>query len=377
MTNIAKLTEKLRIAMVGSYPPPYGGVSTTLMQLAVHLKSEKHDVRVFATSPEQANLTNDIYFFSARDKILTRNLLYKLKKFNPQLIHSHASTLRTSTTLFSIILGIPLIHQVYGERFPLQYERFSVFRKWKTRWLAKQAQMIICASADLAEFFLKLGVEKSRIYTIPCLLPIEVNEIIDEFTNLNESRPNLIILLTTGYYPFDNNHYGFDLIPEIALNLQEKGVDFIWFLVGQGSELQKETYSQKLIDAKVEDRVTFIGELDRPEILKLLHQSHVYVRTKYSDSFGIVIAEAHQLGCHCLIGDNNPYFQEGDRITRYKTGDETSLTNCLLEIINQINPQGLRSMDSQFSIEAKINYENIKQVYDKIITGSKEPTNES
>ncbi len=362
------MTKNVRIAIVGSYPPPYGGVSTNVMQLAVHLKREGYNIRVFAGTPEQADLANDVYFCSARDKNFSKNLLFKLKEFNPHLIHSHASTLRTSVTLFSKLLGIPLIHQVYGERFPLQYEKFSTFHQWGIKWTSQQARMIIPASYDLADFFLRLGVKESRIRTIPCLLPLEDVDFGEERNISAEIKSNQLVLVTTGYYPFKNTHYGFGLIPNTARKLQEQGIDFVWFLVGQGTDAEINIYRRKLVEANVEDRVTFLGELERPAILELLQRTHIYVRTKYSDSFGIVIAEAHQLGCHCLIGDNNPYFQEGHRIAKYKTGDVDSLTSHLLEMIPQIDPKGTRDLNSQFATEARMNYEHIKQVYNEVLT---------
>lgn len=362
-----KTAENSRIAIVGSYPPPYGGVSTTVMQLAVHLKHEGYNVRVFADNMEQEDHKNHVYYFSPREKRLSQNLLFKLREFDPHIIHSHTSTLKTSTALFSKILGIPLIHQIYGERFPLQYETYSARQKWQVKWAAHQARMLIPASQELADFFLKLEISRSQIQVIPCLLPLESIEIEEENAYLNGISEDQLVLTTTGYFPFQNKHYGFDLIPIVAKSLREKQINFIWFLIGQGSEAEIHNYRRKLISAGVENCVVFLGELERPNILSLLQHTHIYVRTKHSDSFGIVIAEAHQLACHCLIGDNNPYFKEGNRITKYVTGDADSLTQQLLKILTRIAPNKTRDSNSQFAIEARRNYEHIKQIYAEIL----------
>jgi len=103
-------------------------------------------------------------------------------------------------------------------------------------------------------------------------------------------------------------------------------------------------------------------------MIALLGAAHVYVRTKFSDSFGIVIAEAHQLGCYCLFADNNPYFQaDGKRLFSYRVGSRDSITEELLEILAQLDPNAPPDMESRFRKEAESHYQQIKQLYRQAI----------
>jgi len=334
------------------------------MQLAEHLAKENFSIRVFASNQPQDDVPEYVSHYSLRSIDISRNLFFKIKKFRPDLIHSHQSTLDWRMIFVSKTLGIPVIHHVHGERFPEQFVQMSPFKRLLLRLAARTSTAVIAVSSDLADFITTLKDDSRHIYVIPCLLPLEEN-LMSRDKAVSSKQ---LMIVTTGYYPFANPHYGFQLVPPVAKRLQEKGIRFIWYLVGQASKPELEIFRCSLAENGVQDSVVFIGALDRPQMLGLLRDVHIYVRTKYSDSFGIVIAEAHQLDCHCLFGDNNLYFQEGHRLTKYRTGDVDSLTSKLLDIIKQIEPNGPRNMESPFADEAMANYQKIKNLYEQVLS---------
>jgi len=355
----------LKIALTGGYPPPYGGVSTYVMQLAENLLRDNFSIHVFAGNRVGDEAPDYVsWHHSYRSADVSRNLYFKIKKFKPEIIHSHQSTLDWRIGFVSKILGIPIVHHIHGERFPEQFSQLPLKNRLLLGFTAKTSTAIIAASTDLANFISTLEVDSRRIFVIPSLLPLEEHLIPDnnEFCNRG-----FFTIVTTGFYPFANLHYGFHLVPPVARKLREKGINFKWYLVGQAIKLEIENFQCLLAENGVQESVIYIGELERPQMIDLLRSSHIYLRTKYSDSFGIVIAEAHQLGCYCLFGDNNPYFQEGPRLNRYRTGDVDSLTEKLLEIISQITLDKPQNVDSPYAAEAKRNYEAIKKIYEGVV----------
>jgi glycogen(starch) synthase len=358
--------QEFRIALTGGYPPPFGGVSTSVMQLAEQLVKEERSVRVFALNDFQSEVPEYVCRHRPNSIDVSHNLFFKMREFGPDIIHSHQSTLDWRMGFFSTILGTPIIHHVYGERFPDQYTHKSLIKRSLIRLFAKSSAAVIAVSSDLADLFATLGVENHRIYVIPCLLPLEENLIP---TDTAASSSEEYVIVTTGFYPFANPHYGFHLVPPVARKLKRNDVRFKWYLVGQASKPEMDAFHDLLVNNGVQNYVEFIGEMGRPQMLDLLKKAHIYVRTKYSDSFGIVIAEAHQLGCYCLFGDNNPYFEDGPRLTKYRTGDVESLTSKLLEIIQQMSLDKPQYVESPFATEAEANYEAIKQVYEDVIAG--------
>jgi len=357
--------QNFRIVLIGSYPPPFGGVSTNVMQLAEQLVRENsYSVRVFAPNRFDESAPEYISRYSIRSIDISRNLFFKLREFRPDIIHSQQSTLDWRIGFVSKVLGIPIIHHIHGERFPDQYIQMSPINRLLLGFTAKTSTAIITVSSDLANFIKTLKVDSRHIYIIPSLLPLEENLIVRDKFALSSKQ---LMIVTTGFYPFANPHYGFQLVPYVARKLRENNIRFTWYLVGQAGKPELDVFHQSLVENGVQGCVEFIGELGRPQMLSLLRDSHIYVRTKYSDSFGIVIAEAHQLGCHCLYGDNNPYFQEGPRLTTYRTGDVDFLTEKLLAVISQTSLDKPRYVESPFANEAQENYETIKRIYEEVV----------
>ena len=364
--------KSMRITIVGPYPPPYGGISTSVQQLRHHLLRDHYDVSVLVPSREQACEAERVYCHSGfRSLHISRNYLYLIKHLQPDLINSHSNRWPMMSAVASRLLGIPLIHTIHGENAPNAFEKLPFLQKELVKWAFQHTDRVIAVSEDLARFVMSLGVLKEKIATVPSLLPLEVNlkvkpTLKDGLQQITNGRR--VVLVSTGFY---SKIYGFDLIPPVAFMLKQKSVDFVWLIVGHGMEQEKQPVRSALSRLGLQDHVLLIGEVDRFQMIDVLRCSHIYVRTKYSDSFGLVIAEAHQLGCHCLFGDNNPYFQESKRLTKYRVGDVDSLTGKLFKTIGKIDVAAPRDTESQFAEEAFTNYRKVKDLYRQITSTHK------
>lgn len=84
---------------------------------------------------------------------------------------------------------------------------------------------------------------------------------------------------------------GQDIVPEVALRLKEYGVDFKWYLIGDGNlrqELERE------IDIKgLKENVILLGTKTNP--YPYLAKSDIYVQTSVHEGFCISLAEARFL----------------------------------------------------------------------------------
>ena len=363
----------MKIAVIGPYPPPYGGVSTSVKQLRHHLLREHYDARVFVTSREQASEREGIYYHKGlRSLRISQNFLYLVKRFQPDLMNSNSNRWPAiNAIVVARLLRIPLVHTIYGENAPKAFAELPYFKKQLVKWSFRQIDRVIAFSGDLARFVMSLGVPEEKTVIIPLWLPLVENEI-SKPTLLNSLQQSAsgreVVIVSTGFY---EKAYGFDLIPPVALTLKERSVDFRWLIVGHGTEQEKQHIRSAISDLGLQNQVILVGELDHRQVMNLLRCSHVYVRTKYSDSFGLAIAEAHQMGCHCLYADNNPYFQEGKRLTKYRVGDVDSLTGKLLETIGRIDTTAPRDTESPFAEEAHANYQRIRNLFLQIASPHK------
>jgi len=354
----------MKIALIGPFPPPLGGVSTNVRRLSELLRRDGYDVRTFVEAPAQENRAENAHWHSSRPTRPGNWLPRAVRAFKPDLLHSHSSTLRKYDAFLAGWLGTPLVYQIYGERFPEQYRQWSFPARRLAGWALGRARRVIPASSDLAAFVETLGANPKNVVTIPCLLPLEDPDgesggFPEELVGSRGGKR--IVLVTSGFY---EAHYGLNLVPQVAATLRKHGLDFVWIIVGPASREEHGKLQAKIARAGMEKLVIQAGELSRKRMLALLQAADFYVRTKSSDSFGIVVAEAHQLGCRCLFADSNPYFRpDGKRLFSYRTGAGEDLTQTLLAALAGYDPRRPRERESPFRAAAAENYRRIRQVY--------------
>lgn len=86
---------------------------------------------------------------------------------------------------------------------------------------------------------------------------------------------------------------GFDMAVEAAAILRDKGCNFKWYFIGDGSERKK---VEEIIEKySLENKVYITGYVDNP--FPLMKESDIYVQPSYEESYGMTIKEAMILGC--------------------------------------------------------------------------------
>ena len=81
---------------------------------------------------------------------------------------------------------------------------------------------------------------------------------------------------------------GQDIIPEVAAELAQKGLDFRWYLVGDGK--LRSTIEEKAAALGVSDRVVLLGTKTNP--YPYLRDADLYVQTSVHEGFCITLGEA-------------------------------------------------------------------------------------
>ena len=85
---------------------------------------------------------------------------------------------------------------------------------------------------------------------------------------------------------------GQDIIPDIALNLKEKGLKFKWYIIGDGN-LKEQIFSRKC-QLGLDDTIVLLGKRINP--YPYLKQADIYVQTSIHEGFCITLAEAKVFG---------------------------------------------------------------------------------
>ncbi len=84
---------------------------------------------------------------------------------------------------------------------------------------------------------------------------------------------------------------GFDIAVESAKILKEKGIEFLWYFVGDGPE--RERFEKQIDEYNLSDCVIITGMKENP--YPYMTASDIYVQPSYEEALGLTIVEAQKL----------------------------------------------------------------------------------
>ncbi len=116
---------------------------------------------------------------------------------------------------------------------------------------------------------------------------------------------------------------GFDMAIEAARILQQRGMDFVWYFIGDGSD--RAELEKKIDDLGLTEKIVITGFMDNP--FPLMKQCDIYVQPSYEEAFGRTIKEALVLGKTV--------------VSTATAGGKTILQNGKLGILTSIDANGL------------------------------------
>ena len=119
---------------------------------------------------------------------------------------------------------------------------------------------------------------------------VNADEIIEKADEFIVSNPDgKLVLATCGRLSAEK---GFDLAVESANLLNQKGIDFIWYFIGDGAERAK--IEQLIEKYSLSEKIIITGYVDNP--FPYIKNCDIYIQPSYHESFGLTIKEAVILG---------------------------------------------------------------------------------
>ena len=118
---------------------------------------------------------------------------------------------------------------------------------------------------------------------------VEADRIIDKSNQNINIKNNKLVLCTCGRLSPEK---GFDLAVESASILKQKGMDFIWYFVGDGNERNK--IESLINENELSDFIRITGYVENP--YPYIKDCDIYIQPSHHESFGLTIKEAVILG---------------------------------------------------------------------------------
>lgn len=348
----------MKIALVGPYPKPYGGVSIHVKRLEERLRKRGIVVTVYANTriPKKED---DVVVIKRTRMWLLRQFLYGREN----IIHYHGYNPKL-LKLFSLLTFTK------GKRIIVTLHSFrsdaARLRDKLAFWLAMKARIhFITVSLKIKEKIISLSIKTKNVTVIPAfLLPIireeEIAEIPQQVWNfINTHTPIISANAAEIVFYKGQDLYGIDMCIELCASLKmiHFHIGFVLSLPDIGDYEYFELLKRKIVEKKIEDNFLFITE--QYQFYPILMRSDVLVRPTNTDGDSVSLREALYFKVPAVASDVCPR-HEG--IICFKTRDINDLTLKVKDVLN--NYEQYRKILETVKIED--DFEKIMKVYQTV-----------
>ncbi|MGZ9735538.1 glycosyltransferase [Flavobacterium sp. GNP002] len=119
-----------------------------------------------------------------------------------------------------------------------------------------------------------------------------------KFGNQNNANPEKICAIVTRSLLPEYRH---DIILKSFALLNQKGIDFLLTIIGDGTQLSKLKDLTKNLG--IENKVNFTGRIPNTELPKLLQQSNIYISMPITEGVSASLFEAMATNCYPIVTD--------------------------------------------------------------------------
>ena len=284
------------LLILGTVPPPIGGVTIHTLRLISNLDKSDYDYRFVNLRPKTKN--NNINFIKYLNRIL---MDLSFKKYN--IIHYQLNN------IFELAL-IVIISRLFNNRIittvhSFRPELFNSIEKFLF-YLIKSSKVEFVAPTDtIKNSLINKGLKKEKIKVLNTFLPPSESEINkklpDEIVNFVNERDNIVVANASKLYKddLDKDVYGLDMCIEACVSIPE--INFVFCVPLIKDENYFKHCVNKINEYNVEDRFMIVNQ--NISLVSLFKYADLFVRPTSTDSFGISVAEAISMGIPAIASD--------------------------------------------------------------------------
>ncbi|MHC4640586.1 MAG: glycosyltransferase family 4 protein [Planctomycetota bacterium] len=257
--------------------------------------------------------------------VRARRLVRRLK---PDILHTHYVT---SCGLTGLICNFhPHITTAHGTDLASGGKSFA--RRTLIRAVFRHADCVNTVSKDLRKKAIALGTNPEKILVLTPGIDT------DRFTFAK--RPAATVQRSLRLVSTRRFEKAFDhgtTIKALAI-VRSRGFDYHMTFAAGGSLL--ETVKSQAKAEGLDEWVTFLGGVDKGQIVDLLHNNDVFLSTPLWDGISVALLEAMSTGLFPIVSDlrvNLDWIRDGIDGFVHKVGDPVSLAECIIRVYD--NPE--------------------------------------
>jgi len=298
--------EKPVVILIGSYPPPYGGVSVHIQRLKDEL--ERRDLECIVYEVSKGNRENDenVVFFKSWFSLFWKLLLTKKKT----IVHLHGNTSKVQILISLLSLfGKKTILTIHNIRFKDTFEKSKKHTKFMLKKSLKIYSNIIVVNPMTKEYLVSMKFDHDFIKVIPAYLPPiikedEIREIPREVWEFIDCH-NPIVSANASNLNFYNGQdlYGLDMCIDLTANLKNyyPKIGLVFALPQFRNREYFEKMKYRIINKGIENN--FLFQLKPCQFYPILMKSEVFVRPTNTDGDAISIREALHFSIPTVASD--------------------------------------------------------------------------
>ncbi len=324
-----------RIAIIGPYPPAYGGISVHIQRVLQHLEAEEIEVDFYCeTEVSTVKCGHRVYDFAGARKV---GGLWRLLRGGYDLIHQHSPSPRLRVVLGILaMLGARVYLHVHGASLK-DTTRGSSLIGWLTRKALRHCH-VLADNAEIALLAAELGarsVQEVDAFLPPAFDPNVLSEFQVEFGEQFDAGRFTICMVGWFEEYKEADLYGFDTALEALRQLRDDNngdveVKLVASVNGVKSKEIEGWIGQYIEKHGLAEQVTFIrGSL--AEIWPLYVMSDLFIRPSRSDGSALSLLEADWFETPVLASDCVP---RPNQVTTFKTGDAAALCEAIRQLMS-------------------------------------------
>ncbi|MFV8393782.1 glycosyltransferase [Flavobacterium sp. LB2P6] len=154
----------------------------------------------------------------------------------------------------------------------------------------KKATLIHAWGPVMTISMLEANVDLNKVMILPKGIDLQ------KFGNNNNANPEKICAIVTRSLLPEYRH---DIILKSFAILNQKGIDFVLTIIGDGTQLSNlKNLAKKL---NIENKVNFTGRIPNSELPKLLQQSNIYISMPITEGVSASLFEAMATNCYPIV----------------------------------------------------------------------------
>ena len=316
--------KKNKIAIVGPYPRPYGGISIHVQRVLAQLEQNNLPYDFYNVSKKSLKVNNCVQFNNLISRI-SGLIKIAIKKY--KLIHYHSPNIY-GRLLFCCygIFGKQVYIHVHGSS--LNDSMSNPFQRKLVTFFFRYIH-IIADNKDIYELAKKLNPKK--VFLIDAFLPPVVNLKHSEIKNYKKyaDKKGLLISMAGWFSEYkEKDLYGFDITCR-AINLLKDKINVCVLISVNGiqSELIYQKFVKLLREMQLDKNIILITD-DLEDLWPLLINTDIFIRPTVSDGSALSIKEALWLDVPVLA--SNCVVRE-KQCNLFECGSENDLYQKLLQ----------------------------------------------